>query len=118
MLWPRCVRLADFFSPVSLIWCSLGAGGRNCVVEGVLPFSGVTSKGDRLKSTRWVMVGVLSWQGGSCGTCSLQRRKGVPSSLQTQLNRLRDASLPGCVARWESNPEPLDLEHRSPAASR
>lgn len=118
MLWPRCVGLTDFFSPMSLIWCSLGAGGRNCIVKGVLPFSGVTSKGDRLKSTQWVVVGVLSWRGNSCSRSSLQRRKGMPSGLQTQLNHLRHASLPGRVARWESNPEPLDLEHRSRAASR
>lgn len=30
---------------MSLVWCSLGARGRNCLIEGVLPFSRVASKG-------------------------------------------------------------------------
>lgn len=41
--------------------------------------------------------------------------KGVRSGLQTQLGRLRDASPPRGVTRWDPNPEPLDLKQRSRA---
>lgn len=60
MFWPRRVRLAEFFSPVSLVRCSLGAGGRNRLTEGFLPFSRVTSKGTVCEEQNsGVVVGIL-----------------------------------------------------------
>lgn len=69
--------LAEFFSPVSLVWCSLGARGRNCLIEGVLPFSIVASKGTVCEEQNGGSARTFFLRWGDEGTCYSRETRAV-----------------------------------------